>query len=70
LQLQASITDEEVPVAASETLFAELKAAGKTTELYTYPNDNHNISANFNIAMARSIAWFDQYVKGATAAAN
>ena len=70
LQLQASITDEEVPVAASETLYAELKAAGQTTELYTYPGDNHNISANFNIAMARSIAWFDRYVKGAEGMGN
>jgi dipeptidyl aminopeptidase/acylaminoacyl peptidase len=64
LQLQASITDEEVPVKFSATLFGELKAAGKTTEFYQYPDDNHNISGNFAIAMQRSIAWFDKYVKG------
>jgi len=33
-------------------------------ELYTYPGDNHNLSANFGIAMQRTVAFFDQYVKG------
>jgi len=64
LQLDHSVTDEEVPVAASQTLFAEMQAAGKTVELYTYPGDNHNINANFALAMQRSIAFFDKYVKG------
>jgi len=48
----------------SQKLYEQLKAAGETTELYTYPGDNHNIAANFNLAMQRSIAWFDKYVKG------
>ena len=39
-------------------------AAGKPVELYTYPGDNHNISKNFNTAMARSVAFMDKYVKG------
>jgi hypothetical protein len=30
----------------------------------TYPGDNHNIADNFGLAMQRSIAFFDQYVKG------
>jgi uncharacterized protein len=64
LQLDHSVTDEEVPVQFSQKLYEQLKAAGKTTELYTYPGDNHNISANLNLAMQRSIAWFDKYVKG------
>ena len=64
LQLDHSVTDEEVPVAASETLYGEMQAAGKTVELYTYPNDNHNISKNFATAMQRTIAFFDRYVKG------
>jgi len=64
LQLNHSVTDEEVPVAASETLFEEMKAAGREVELYTYPNDNHNISKNFATAMQRTIAFFDKYVKG------
>jgi uncharacterized protein len=64
LQLHHSVTDEEVPVAASQTLYEEMRAAGKSVELFTYPGDNHNINANFVQAMQRSIAFFDKYVKG------
>ena len=53
-----------MPVEFSQKLYTQLQAAGKTAKLYTYPGDNHNISANFNLAMQRSIAWFDKYVKG------
>ena len=64
VQLDHSVTDEEVPVAASETLYKEMQAAGKPVELYTYPGDNHNISKNFAKAMQRTVAFFDKYVKG------
>ncbi len=64
VQLDHSTTDEEVPVTTSQTLYQELKDAGKTVELYTYAGDNHNISGNFALAMKRSIAFFDEYVKG------
>jgi len=64
LQLHHSVTDEEVPVAASKELYAEMQAAGKLAELYTYPGDNHDIAANFGIAMQRTVAFFDRYVKG------
>lgn len=64
LQLHHSVTDEEVPVESSQTLFEEMKAAGKSVELYTYPGDNHNISGNFARAMQRTIAFYDKYVKG------
>jgi uncharacterized protein len=69
LQLDHSTTDEEVPVASSQALYAGMQAAGKTVELYTYPGDNHNISANFNLAMQRTVAFFDKYVKGAATSA-
>ncbi len=64
VQLNHSVTDEEVPVESSQTLYAEMQAAGKPVELYTYPGDNHNISKNFAKAMQRTIAFFDKYVKG------
>jgi uncharacterized protein len=64
VQLHHSVTDAEVPVAASETLYGEMQAVGKTVALYTYPNDNHNINKNFATAMQRTIAFFDKYVKG------
>jgi uncharacterized protein len=65
LQLHHSVTDQEVPVEASQTLAAEMQAAGKPVELFTYPGDNHNISGNFTRAMQRTVAFFDKYVKGA-----
>ena len=57
MQLHHSVTDAEVPVAASETLYGEMQAAGKTVALHTYPNDNHNISKNFATAMQRTVAF-------------
>ena len=48
----------------SKTLFAQMQAAGKPVELYTYAGDNHNISGNFKLAMQRTIAFFDKAVKG------
>lgn len=63
IQLHHGTADESVPVAFSEKLDKQLKAAGKTSELYIYPGDDHNISSSFNIAIARSVAFFDKYLK-------
>jgi len=64
VQLDHSTTDEEVPVAFSESLDQALIKAGKTVEFFQYPGDNHNIANNFGLAMQRSIEFFDKYVKG------
>jgi fermentation-respiration switch protein FrsA (DUF1100 family) len=65
IQLHHSTTDEMVPVEWAETLAQELEDVDQQPyELYTYPGDNHNISANFGVAMQRTVAFFDQYVKG------
>jgi dipeptidyl aminopeptidase/acylaminoacyl peptidase len=64
LQLHHGTADESVPVEFSTDLHARLLETGKTAELYTYENDNHNISNNFGTAMQRSIQFFDKYVKG------
>jgi dipeptidyl aminopeptidase/acylaminoacyl peptidase len=64
VQIHHDVNDSEVPASFSEGLARELKDAGQTYEYYTYPGDDHNISLSFNIAMARSIAFFDRYVKG------
>ncbi|MEP7358617.1 MAG: alpha/beta fold hydrolase [Anaerolineales bacterium] len=63
IQLHHATTDEEVPVEASELLYAELQAAGEPAELYTYPGDNHNLSGYFTTAMNRTIEFFDRYLK-------
>ncbi len=63
LELQASLTDEEVPPAFSQSLAESVQAAGKEVQLFTYQDDDHNLSKNFTTAMDRTIAFFDQYLK-------
>jgi uncharacterized protein len=67
IQLHHGTGDTTVPYAFSTTLETELKAAGRTVELYTYEGDNHNLSGGFSSAMRRSVAFFDRYVKGVPA---
>lgn len=64
IQLHHSTTDTHVPVEFSENLSTQLQDAGQTVEYFTYENDDHNISNNFSLAMERSLAFFDKYVKG------
>jgi dipeptidyl aminopeptidase/acylaminoacyl peptidase len=64
LQLHHGLADTEVPPVFSETLYKEVQAAGKTSEWYTYPGAEHNITEGFGLAMQRTIQWFDKYVKG------
>lgn len=64
LQLHHSTTDASVPVIFSELLYDQIQAAGQPGELYLYEGDNHNIFANFWIAMQRSLDFFDAHVKG------
>jgi dipeptidyl aminopeptidase/acylaminoacyl peptidase len=65
VQLHHGTADTSVPVEYSETLQTQIQAVGKPVELFTYQGDNHNISVNFGKAMARSLQFFDTYVKGA-----
>ena len=64
VQLHHGTADHSVPVEFSETLESQIQAVDMPVELYLYDNDNHNISNNFTTAMARSIQFFDTYVKG------
>lgn len=64
VQLHAGLADEEVPWQFSQGLDERLKQAGKTAEFYTYPGADHNISGpSFDLAMQRSIEFFDKYLK-------
>lgn len=63
LQLHHGTADHSVPHVFSETLHALMKQAGKESELYIYPGDEHDIPNNFGIAMTRSISFFDKYLK-------
>lgn len=64
IQLHTGGSDEEVPVDFSQGLYKKLQDLGKTVEYYNYPGADHNISgASFDIAMERSIKFFDSYIK-------
>jgi dipeptidyl aminopeptidase/acylaminoacyl peptidase len=63
IQLHHSTTDEEVPVEFSQMLYDEMLQANQNVELYTYEGDNHNISSNFNLAMQRTVEFFNRYLK-------
>lgn len=64
IQLHHGTADDSVPVEFSEILQTELEAVGQPGQLFIYEGDNHNLSVNFGTAMARSIEFFDTYVKG------
>ena len=63
IQLHHGTGDVEVPVEFSTTLYQQLLVAGIPVELYTYENDNHNLSNSFDVAMRRTIQTFDIYLK-------
>ena len=63
LQLHHGSADEDVPLAFSENLAIRLNTLHLPYEFYIYEGDNHNISANFALAMDRTIAYFDLYLK-------
>lgn len=64
LQLHHGTADSTVPLFMSEELYQQVQKAGKIAEFYTYPGDDHNLSRSFSVAMERTIAWFDRWVKG------
>lgn len=63
IELHHGTADSSVPFAFSETLVEEIEAVGGNVALFTYPGDDHNISANLSTALARSVAFFDANVK-------
>lgn len=63
LQLHHGTRDSDVPVQFSEMLAEQVSAAGGDMELYIYEGDNHNLTNYFNLAMDRSIAFFDAVLK-------
>ncbi len=64
LQLHHGTADTSVPPEFSHTLYHQIQDVGGVVEYFEYPGDNHNISISFSLAMQRSIAFFDRYVRG------
>jgi len=63
IQIDTGGQDEEVPIAFSQFLYQKLLENRKTVEFYVYPGADHNISQGFNLAMQRSLSFFDKYLK-------
>jgi dipeptidyl aminopeptidase/acylaminoacyl peptidase len=63
LQLHHGTADEEVPLLFSQRLDEAMKKAGKQVEFYTYDGADHNISQYVDLALERSVEFFDKYVK-------
>jgi dienelactone hydrolase len=65
VQLHHGTADTSVPLEFSQILAEQIQAAGGVVEFYTYPGDDHNISRNLGVALSRSVAFFNKYVKEA-----
>ncbi len=63
LQLHHGTGDTSVPVEFSQMLYEQVLEAGGVIELYVYPGADHNLSGPFTVAMQRTIAFFDEYLK-------
>jgi dipeptidyl aminopeptidase/acylaminoacyl peptidase len=63
IQLHHGGGDLVVPLAFSNFLLQDIRSAGGAVEAFTYPGDDHSLTASFDTAMARSLAFFDTYVK-------
>jgi dipeptidyl aminopeptidase/acylaminoacyl peptidase len=64
IQLHHGTADKSVPYELSEVLYDEITAVNLPVEIYLYEGDNHNISNYFWSAMQRTVAFFDDHVKG------
>jgi fermentation-respiration switch protein FrsA (DUF1100 family) len=63
IQLHHGTSDSEVPIKFSQDLFTQAQAAGVIVEYYEYEGDNHNLGNYFNLAMKRTLEFFDRYLK-------
>lgn len=64
LQLHHGTADETVPLGLSESFYDELRDTGKQAELFIYQGADHNLSSPaFELAMERSVRFFDKYLK-------
>lgn len=64
IQLHHGTSDASVPWEFSQSLNVALEKASKTHEYYLYEGTDHNLSGPaFNIAMQRSIEFFNKYLK-------
>ncbi len=65
VQLHHGSADTSVPLEFSVLLEEQIEAVGETVEFYVYEGDDHNLANFFSLAMQRSVAFSDTYVKNA-----
>jgi uncharacterized protein len=63
IQLHHGLSDETVPYSLSQKFYDKLISQGKTAELYFYEATDHNLSQSFDLAIKRSVEFFDKYLK-------
>lgn len=63
VQLHHGESDESVPIEFSKHLYSALKKLNKKVEIYTYPGSDHNIAEGYDLAMERSVSFFDKNLK-------
>lgn len=63
MQIHVGRSDQEVPWQFSSNLYTKLKEAGKNVEYYEYSGANHDIEQSFNLAMQRTIDFYNKYLK-------
>lgn len=64
IQIHHGTADTSVPIQFSRDLYLQVQQAGIGVEYYEYEGDDHNLANYFSLAMMRTIAFFDQYLKG------
>lgn len=62
-QIHVGLADNQVPPSFSKSLYEELKKGDKNVEYYEYPGANHDINQSFDLAMKRTIDFFNKYLK-------
>lgn len=65
VQIHHGTGDSTVPYVYSTLLDEQIRAVGEVSELYLYPNDDHNIATNRDDALTLSVVFFNRYVKNA-----
>src|SRR4030042_4619111 len=62
IQLHHGTGEPEVPIKFSQDLFTQAQAADVVVEYYEYEGDNHNLGNYFNLAMKRTLEFYDRYL--------
>jgi dipeptidyl aminopeptidase/acylaminoacyl peptidase len=63
VQIHHGTGDDTVPYLYSTQLEEQIRAAGKTAELFLYDGDDHNIATNRDNALTLSVVFFNKYVR-------